>query len=255
MPYTSLVVDDEPLARAGLRTLLKRDADCAEILEAGNGAEAIAILKQRKPDLLFLDVQMPEVDGLGVVAAVGADRMPATIFVTAHDEHAIAAFEMNAVDYLLKPVTEERFAQALVRAKTRLQQAPAEGDRRQIVDLLEALVTPQRHVSRLAVKSAGRTVFVEVNDIDWIGAAENYVELHVGREAHLLHVPLSTLERSLDPARFLRIHRSVVVQVPRIVELVPGLHGEYEVVLRDGTRLGSGRTYADKLRALAANPF
>ena len=255
MPYISLVVDDEPLARAGLRALLKRDGECAEILEAGNGAEAIAILEQRKPDLLFLDVQMPEVDGLGVVAAVGAERMPATIFVTAHDEHAIAAFEMNAVDYLLKPVTEERFAQALSRAKARLQQAPVEGDRRQIVDLLEALVTPLRHVSRLAVKSAGRTVFVEVNDIDWIGAAENYVELHVGRESHLMHVPLSTLERSLDPARFLRIHRSTMVQVPRIVELVPGLHGEYEVVLRDGTRLGSGRTYADKLRALAANPF
>jgi two-component system LytT family response regulator len=162
---------------------------------------------------------------------------------------------MNAVDYLLKPVTEERFAQALARAKVRLQQAPVEGDRRQIADLLETLLSPQRHVKRLAVKSAGRTVFVELDDVDWIAAAENYVELHVGREAHLLHVPLSTLERSLDPARFLRIHRSIIVQVPRIAELVPGLHGEYEVVLRDGMRLGSGRTYAEKLRALAANPF
>lgn len=258
MPYTALIVDDEPLARTGLRALLRRDPECAEILEAVNGREAVPAILERRPDLVFLDVQMPELDGLGVVSAVGAERMPATIFVTAHDEHAIAAFEMNAVDYLLKPVTEERFAQALARAKSRLASlsgAAGAGDTRQVLDLLEALVAPQRHVRRLAVRSAGRTVFVDVDDVDWIAAAENYVELHVGRESHLLHVTLTTLERSLDPARFLRIHRSTIVQVPRIAELVPGAHGEYEVVLRDGTRLTSGRTYADKLRALATNEF
>jgi len=241
-----------------LRALLVRDPDCAEILEAVNGKEAVPAIVERRPDLVFLDVQMPELDGLGVVSAVGAERMPATIFVTAHDEHAIAAFEMNAVDYLLKPVTEERFAQALARAKTRLQGgagAALGGDSRQVLDLLEALVAPQRHVRRIAVKSSGRTVFVDVDDVDWIAAAENYVELHVGRESHLLHVTLTTLERSLDPARFLRIHRSTIVQVPRIVELVPGAHGEFEVVLRDGTRLNSGRTYAERVRALANNPF
>lgn len=255
MPYTALIVDDEPLARGGLRALLLRDADCAEILEAANGAEAVPAILKRKPDLVFLDVQMPELDGLGVVSAVGAERMPATIFVTAHDEHAIAAFEMNAVDYLLKPVTEERFAQALARAKARLRDAAGAGDTRQVLDLLEALVASQRHVRRIAVKSSGRTVFVDVDDVDWVAAAENYVELHVGRESHLLHVTLTTLERSLDPARFLRIHRSTIVQVPRIVELIPGAHGEYEIVLRDGARLTSGRTYAEKIRALANNPF
>ena len=258
MPYTALIVDDEPLARGGLRTLLRRDPECAGILEAANGKEAVPAILERRPDLVFLDVQMPELDGLGVVSAVGAERMPATIFVTAHDEHAIAAFEMNAVDYLLKPVTEERFAQALARAKSRLANvsgASGAGDTRQVLDLLEALVAPQRHVRRIAVKTSGRTVFVDVDDVDWIAAAENYVELHVGRESHLLHVTLTTLERSLDPARFLRIHRSTIVQVPRIVELVPGAHGEYEVVLRDGTRLTSGRTYAEKIRALANNPF
>ncbi len=254
MPYTCLIVDDEPLARALLRDLLARDPECGRVLEAVNGAEAVERIAAERPDLVLLDVQMPELDGLGVVAAVGPERMPATVFVTAHDEHAIAAFEMNAVDYLLKPVTEERFGQTLARARARLRHA-SDGETRRVAELLESLAAPRRFVRRLAVRTSGRTVFVEVDDIDWIGAAENYVELHVGRESHLLHVPLSTLERSLDPARFLRIHRSTIVQIGRIAALVPGVHGEYEVVLRDGTRLGSGRTYADRLRALAANPF
>jgi len=255
MPYTTLIVDDEPLARAGLRALLERDPDIAGIREAANGAQAIESIRASRPDLVLLDVQMPVVDGRGVIAAIGAAEMPATIFVTAHDEHAIHAFECNAVDYLLKPVTEERFAEALARAKARLRQPAPELEGRQIVELLEALVSPQRYVRRLAVRGAGRTVFVEVDEIDWIEAAENYVQLHVERTRHLLHVPLQRLEQSLDPARFLRIHRSTIVQVPRIAELVPGAHGEFVVVLRNGVRLDSGRTYADKLRALAINPF
>lgn len=254
MPYTCLIVDDEPLARALLRELLRRDPECTRVAEAANGAEAIALIRSERPDLVLLDVQMPEVDGLGVVAAIGAANMPATLFVTAHDEHALAAFEMNAVDYVLKPVTEERFARALERARERLRHDDG-GHSRRVAELLEALASPQPFVRRIAVKETGRTVFVEVDEIDWIGAAENYVELHVGRERHLLHVALSTLERSLDPARFLRIHRSTIVQVPRIAQLIPGVHGEFEVVLRDGTRLSSGRTYAERLRALAANPF
>ena len=255
MSFTTLIVDDEPLARAGLRALLERDPEARRILEAVDGAQAIESIRSERPDLVLLDVQMPDVDGLGVIAAIGAEAMPATIFVTAHDEHAIHAFECNAVDYLLKPVTEERFAEALARAKARLRQPASEVEGRQIVELLQALVTPQRHVRRLAVRAAGRTVFVEVDEIDWIEAAENYVQLHVGGARHLLHVPLQKLEASLDPARFLRIHRSTIVHIPRIAELVPGVHGEYVVVLRDGTRLDSGRTYADRLRALAANPF
>ncbi len=254
MPYTSLVVDDEPLARELLCALLARDPECAGVSEATNGAEAVARIRSERPDVVFLDVQMPELDGLGVVEAVGAGRMPATVFVTAFDDHAIAAFEMNAVDYLLKPVTRERFDHALARVRTRLRDTGAGDDRRRIVDLLRTLAGTSP-VERLAVKAAGRTVFVEVADVDWIGAAENYVELHVGRESHLLHVTLTTLERALDPARFLRIHRSTIVQVPRIVELLPGPHGEFEVVLRDGTRLRSGRTYADRVRALIRGPF
>lgn len=254
MPYRCLIVDDEPLARALLRDLLGKDPECVRILEAVNGAEAVARIAAESPDLVLLDVQMPELDGLGVVAAVGLAHMPATLFVTAHDEHALAAFEMNAVDYLLKPVTEDRFAQALARARVRLTQAAGEETSR-VAALLEQLAAPQRYVRRIAVKESGRTRFVDVDDLDWISAAENYVELRVGRERHLLHVPLSTLERSLDPATFLRIHRSTIVRIAQIESLIPGLHGEFEVVLRDTTRLHSGRTYADKLRALAANPF
>jgi len=255
MKFAILIVDDEPLAREGLRALLELDPDIGTVHEAANGDLAIAAIRETRPDLVLLDVQMPGTDGLGVVEALGAEGMPATIFVTAHDEHAIRAFECNAVDYLLKPVTAERFAEALARAKARLRQPAPDVAQRQITELLGALASPQRHLQRLAVRSAGRTVFVEVGEIDWIEAAENYVQLHVGRTRHLLHVPLRTLESALDPARFLRIHRSTIVQVPRIAELEPGVHGEFVVVLRDGTRLDSGRTYADRLRALASNPF
>jgi two-component system LytT family response regulator len=255
MRCTVLIVDDEPLARAGLRALLERDPEIAEIREASDGARAVEAIRTDRPDLLFLDVQMPELDGLAVVAEIGPAMMPATVFVTAHDEHAIQAFEINAVDYLLKPVTADRFAQALARAKARLAGRPEDDERRQVVELLATLVAPPRFVQRLAVKTSGRTVFVDVAEVDWIEAAENYVELHAGPASHLLHVPLSTLEKSLDPAQFLRIHRSTIVRIPRIAELLPGVHGEYVVVLADGTRLDSGRTYADRLRALTANPF
>jgi two-component system, LytTR family, response regulator len=255
MQFTVLIVDDEPLARAGLSALLAQDPDVAAILEAGDGVQAVEAIRTQVPDLVFLDVQMPERDGFGVVADVGPERMPATVFVTAHDEHAIQAFEINAVDYLLKPVTAERFGQALARAKSRLAVTPADDERRQMVEMLATIVSPTRYVQRLAVKTSGRTVFVDVADVDWIEAAENYVELHAGPSSHLLHVPLGTIEKSLDPALFLRIHRSTIVRIQRIVELQPGVHGEFVVILTDGTRLDSGRTYADKLRALAANPF
>jgi two-component system LytT family response regulator len=198
---------------------------------------------------------MPEMDGFAVVQEVGAERMPAVVFVTAHDRYAIQAFEINAIDYLLKPVTEARFLQALGRAKARLQARPADEAGRQILCLLETIATPRRHLKRLAVRSAGKTVFLEVDDVDWIEAAENYVQLHAGKAGHLLHVAMSVLEKSLDPEVFLRIHRSVIVNVRRIRELQPALHGEYVLTLHSGIRLQSGRTYSEKLKALAGNPF
>jgi two-component system LytT family response regulator len=194
-------------------------------------------------------------DGFSVVKEIGPEQMPAVVFVTAHDQYAIQAFEINAIDYMLKPVTEERFAQALGRAKLRIRLKPVDEANRQIISLLETIASPRRYLKRLAVRSAGKTVFVEVEDIDWMEAAENYVQLHAGRSGHLLHVAMNTLEKSLDPEMFQRIHRSVIVNVRRIRELQPALHGEYVITLQNGVRLQSGRIYHEKLKALAANPF
>ena len=255
MPLTALIVDDEPLAREGLRDLLSRDPEIAAIREARDGREAVVSIRESNPDIVFLDVQMPEMDGFTVVRTIGAENMPAVVFVTAHDQYAIQAFEINALDYLLKPVIEDRFVKALVRAKGRIRSNAAADSSRQIIGLLETIASPQHHLKRLAVRSAGKTVLVDVDVIDWIQGAENYVELHAGSAIHLLHAKMNTLEKSLDPEVFLRVHRSIIVNLGRIRDLQPGAHGEYLITLRDGTRLQSGRTYADRLRALANNPF
>lgn len=253
MPLTSLIVDDELLARQGLRQLLERDAEVTAIYEARDGREAVAAIQKLRPDLVFLDVQMPELDAFGVIDAIGLDRMPPIVFVTAHDEHAIRAFEISAIDYLLKPVTAGRFERALARAKAQVR-TPG-GGQEEILALLEAMAAPNRFLKRLAVRSPGKTYFVNVSEIDWVGAAENYVELHVGDAAHLLHVRMNALEQSLDPRQFLRIHRSLIVNIGRIKELHSAMHGEYVVVMRNGVRLQSSRTYHAKLKALTLNPF
>lgn len=198
---------------------------------------------------------MPEMDGFAVIRAIGGESMPAVIFVTAHDQYAIQAFEINALDYLLKPVIEERFVKALVRAKDRIRSNIAADSSRQIIGLLEIIAAPQNYLKRLAVRSAGKTIFLDVEDVDWIRAAENYVEVHVGRANHLLHVTMNTLEKSLDPGIFLRIHRSIIVNLGGIKEVQSGAHGEYLITLREGARLQSGRTYADRLKAIVNNPF
>jgi two-component system LytT family response regulator len=255
MPYTALIVDDEPLGREGLRLLLAEDPEFTAIHEAKNGLEAVEQIRTLRPDLVFLDVQMPELDGFCVVREVGAGRMPEVIFVTAHDRYAIQAFEINAIDYLLKPVTAARFAKALERAKVRLNARPADEASRRILSLLETIAAPPRYVKRLAVRSTGKTMFVDVDDIDWMEATENYVELHTARASPLLHVAMHTLEKSLDPEQFVRIHRSLIVNVRRIKELQPSSHGEYVVTLTNGVRLQSGRMYNARLKALAANSF
>ncbi|HTB15009.1 MAG TPA: LytTR family DNA-binding domain-containing protein [Bryobacteraceae bacterium] len=253
--FSVLIVDDEPLAREGLRMLLTRDPQVAAISEAKNGREAATAIRESRPDLVFLDVQMPEMDGFQVVQEVGPEQMPAVVFVTAHDQYAIRAFEINALDYLLKPVTAERFHQALDRAKARLSHGEEMSLR--MVSLLEAIATPSPYAKRLAIRSGSRTLFVPVDDIEWIQAAENYVELHQieGSPCHLLQATMNTLEASLNPETFLRIHRSLIVNVGRIKELQPAGHGEYVVVLRSGARLQSGRSYHEKLKALISNPF
>jgi two-component system LytT family response regulator len=255
MQYTALIVDDEPLGREGLRLLLAEDSEFAAAHEAKNGREAVEKIRSLCPDLVFLDVQMPEMDGLAVVREVGAGHMPAVVFVTAHDKYAIQAFEINAIDYLLKPVTAARFRKTLERAKRRLKASHDGEASRRILSMLETMAAPPRYVKRLAVRSSGKTTFVDVDEIDWMEATENYVELHTSRANPLLHVAMHTLEKSLDPEQFVRIHRSIIVNVRRVKELQPSSHGEYVVTLTTGTRLQSGRMYNARLKAMAANSF
>jgi two-component system LytT family response regulator len=250
-----LVADDEPLAREDLKHLLRDDPDIESIAEARNGAEAVAAIRAQRPDLVLLDIQMPRMDGMAVVEAVGPTRMPAVIFVTAHDRYAIRAFEISAVDYLLKPVTEERFRTAFRRAKSRLGLDAAGEINRQMLAALESIANRQSYLSRLAVRSGERTVFLPVETIDWIEASQNYVRLHAGTANHDLHVSLNTIEASLDPARFLRIHRSHIVNVKRIKQVWTLSHGHYVVELVSGERLSSGRTYGERIRQLVSNPF
>jgi two-component system LytT family response regulator len=250
-----LVVDDEPLARQGLKLLLGRQDRVESVSEARNGREAIAILRERPLDLVLLDVQMPRMDGFAVVSAVGPDRMPAVIFVTAHDQYAIRAFEIAALDYLLKPVTQERFALAFERAVGRIRTQPHDETARQVVAMLDAVASPPRRLTRFAIRSGERTIFVPVDDVDRIEAFQNYVRLHVGETTHLLHVPMNTIEGVLDPERFMRIHRSHIVNVQRISQLWTLAHGQYVIELRSGQRLQSGRTYGDKIRRVLTNPF
>jgi two-component system, LytTR family, response regulator len=255
MRLTVLIVDDEPLAREGLRMLLADDPQIADIQQAKNGREAVQCILDGQPDLVFLDVQMPEMDGFAVVQEIGPEHLPAVVFVTAHDQYAIRAFEINAIDYLLKPVTAERFGQSLERAKTRLRTIEPHQESRQILSLLETIASPPRYLKRMAVQSAGKTWFIGVEDVDWIRAAENYVELHVAQSSHLLHVTMNTLEKSLDPETFVRIHRSLIVNLRRVKEIQPVSHGEYLLLLASGVRLQSGRTYHERIKALMENPF
>jgi two-component system LytT family response regulator len=255
MRLTVLVVDDEPLARQGLKLLLARQSQVESVSEASNGREAIALIREKKLDLVLLDVQMPRTDGFAVVHAIGAERMPPVIFVTAHDQYAIRAFEIAAIDYLLKPVTEERFELAFQRALGRLRGAPHEDATKQVLAMLDAIANPPRQLERFAVRSGENTIFVRVNEVDWIEAFQNYVRLHAGAVTYLLHVPMNTIEGVLDPNRFLRIHRSHIVNVGRIAQLWSMAHGQYAVELKSGQRLQSGRTYSERIRQILTNPF
>jgi two-component system, LytTR family, response regulator len=248
-----LIVDDEPLAREGIVLLLGEEPGIESIAQARNGAEAVGMIRDSRPDLVLLDVHMPEMDGFGVLREIGAESMPPVIFVTAHDRYAIQAFEVNAIDYLLKPVTRARFSQALARVRER---DSAQGvDNQHVRALLAQLAAPPKHLSRVALRSGGKISFVPLEDVLYLQAAENYVQLHLKASRHLLHVPIATLEASLDPAVFLRIHRSLIVNVKHVHELETGPHGEYIMVLKGGTRLQSSRTYHDRIKAWASNPF
>jgi len=228
----ALVVDDEPLARSNLAVLLRLDPEIEIVGECGSGQEGLEQIRRKKPDLVFLDVQMPECDGFDVLELLGNDSPPAIVFVTAYDQYAVRAFEAGALDYLLKPFDNARFARALGRAKERI---------------LAGKDLP-RKLDRLPIKSSGQVLFLKISEIDWIEAADYYACLHVGSKTHLLRRSMSELERDLDPAAFCRIHRSTIVNLERVRSLRLGEDGEYEVLLENGTSLRMSRGYRKQLQ-------
>jgi two-component system, LytTR family, response regulator len=243
-----LVVDDEPLARERLTTLLSQEPDVEQVTPARDGEEAITTIHDDSPDLVFLDVQMPQMNGFDVIEAVGSDKMPLVIFVTAYDQHALKAFQVRALDYLLKPFDRQRFTDALQRARKQLERDETGDLGRRLLALVKDLRRDQPRSDRLVVKSGGRLFFLRADEIDWVEAAGNYVRLHVGPASHLLRETMNAIEGRLDPEKFFRIHRSRIVNMERIQELQPWLNGEYAVLLRTGTRLTLSRGYREKLQ-------
>ncbi len=256
MSIRTIVVDDEPLGRERIVSLLEAEPDVQVVAECGDGLSAIAAIRQEAPHLVFLDVQMPERDGFSVMESMGGERLPLVVFVTAHDSYALRAFEVRALDYLLKPFDQGRFRQTLQRVRTELAHQESDALARRVLELASEF-RPERHVQgdRLVVKNAGRVSFLKTREIDWIEAAGNYLKLHVGPESHLIRQTMAVIEEQLDPAVFVRIHRSQIVNIDRIKEMHPLFNGEYEVVLRTGTRLTLSRGYREKLQSRLGGTF
>jgi two-component system, LytTR family, response regulator len=242
MKIQALIVDDEPLARQRVRLLLSEEADVEILGESEDGIEAVAQIEASKPDLLFLDVQMPEMDGFELLRRVPQDLLPVVIFTTAYDEHALQAFDAHALDYLLKPFKPERFKQAVQRAR-----AAARG----LLELLSERPAPASQLTRLAVKTPGKVVFVSLENVDTIEAAGKYAVVHVGKENHVLRETMTSLESNLPPQRFLRISRSVIVNIDRIQELQPMFKGENVILLKNGKRYPTSRSLREIQQRLA----
>ncbi|HKP85723.1 MAG TPA: LytTR family DNA-binding domain-containing protein [Blastocatellia bacterium] len=247
-PIRALVVDDEPLAREIIREMIRRDEEVEIVGECGNGMDAVAAIEAERPDIVFLDIQMPEMDGFAVIEAVGARGMPAVIFVTAYDQYAVSAFKVHALDYILKPFDWERFADALQRAKSELRRDNDLSEK--LEALLRQMKKKQDYAERLIIKTNGRVVFLRTEEIDWIEAEGNYVRLHVGKDSYLQRDTIGGLESKLDPAQFPRIHRSAIVNIDRVQELRPWFQGDYCVILRGGKELPLSRNYWEKLRQI-----
>jgi two-component system LytT family response regulator len=258
-PLTVVVVDDEPLARRRLARLLKKDASVEVVALCQGGRKAVEEIREHKPDLVFLDIQMPDLDGFGVVEAIGPELMPAVVFVTAYDAYALRAFDVHAVDYLLKPYDEERFDVALARARVRAQgraNAPG-GDEERLRALLREMlarvadgdVSRSRYPERLAVRTNESTRILQMSEVDWFETYGNYVRVHVGRATYLIRSTATRLMDELDPHRFARIHRRYLVNLDRVVEIQPWFGGDAVVVLRDGTKLRLSRFYKEAFNA------
>ncbi len=253
MKIKTLIVDDEPLARDRVKRFLRDEHDICIIGECGNGREAVAAIKEHKPDLVFLDIQMPEKNGFDVVKSLSDKNMPSVIFVTAYDQYALQAFDVHALDYLLKPFNRERLHKAVSHARDQIETRRMGNLDERLASLIADLRTEKKYLERLVVKSVGRVFFLKVDEIDWIEAAGNYVKLHTGREAHMIRETMNGIEAKLDPEKFLRIHRSTVVHIDRIKELHPMFSGDYAVILRNGTELALSRNYRERLLELFEN--
>jgi len=250
MPTRVLIVDDEALARDRLRQLLQVEPDIQIVGECADGQEAVATIQRESPDLIFLDIQMPELDGFGVLEALKTDRVPVIVFVTAYDQFALKAFDVHAVDYLLKPFDRERFQAALRHALVQVRQRDDKSLAQRQSAALADLKPATKPAERLPVKTGGRVIFVRIADIDWVEAAHNYVILHVDKDSHFLRETMNAFEGRVSPEKFVRISRSTMVNIDRIKELQPMFYGEYTVTLHNGTRLTLSRRYRDKLQQL-----
>ena len=254
----ALIVDDEALARKRIRSLLANDPGIEVIEECSDGEKAVEAIRTLAPDLVFLDVQMPVMTGFDVIRSIGTEQMPVIIFVTAYDQYALKAFEVHAVDYLLKPFNRARFEKTVTHAKTLISRLQSGAFNGPLLTLLGSLQRKQEMQERFMIKSAGRIVFLRAEDIDWMETVGNYVRFHVGRDSHLMRETMNGMELKLDPQKFMRIHRSTIVNIDRVKELQPWAKGEYVVIMRDGARLSMSRRYRERLHKLlsksTANP-
>jgi two-component system LytT family response regulator len=253
MKIRTIIVDDVELARKRVRILLEGE-DIEIVGEASNGRMAIEMILTLNPDLVFLDVQMPKIDGFEVIQQIGVEQMPAVIFMTAYEEFALNAFDTGAVDYLLKPFDEERFKRALERARREIRrEIPAGEIEKKLRRLLTQIKPSPKYLKRIPVKQRDGTRLLLTDDIDWICTAEHYLELHAGRETHLIREKISTLEQKLDPENFVRIHRSTIVNIDSIKSLHPLFNGDHLIILQDGTELNLSRTYKERIMTLLGN--
>ncbi len=254
MAIRTILVDDEPLAREKLRSFLERETGFEIVEECRDGREALLAIEAERPQLVFLDVQMPELDGFEVLEHLETDSMPVVVFVTAYDQYALKAFEVHAVDYLLKPFDRERFQEAVARARGEVERQEVGDMRGQLAAMLEDLKSQRpAYPERLVIKSSGRVVFLKVSDILWVDAAGNYVKLNTGTSSHQLRETMNGMEKRLDPEKFIRIHRSTIVNIDCIQEMQQQFHGDYVVILNGGQRLTLSRSFRDRLGDLLGN--
>jgi two-component system LytT family response regulator len=251
MPIQAIIVDDEELARSRLKYLLQAESDIEIAAECKDGRKAVEAILTRKPDLLFLDVQMPEMDGFEVLKAIGENHRPTVIFVTAYDQYALRAFDTYALDYLLKPFNRARFRRAVQRARVQIARENRDQVDQRLAALLKQIHTETQYVERLVIRSAGRVVFLRADDVEWFEGCANYVRLHVGKESHLMREKISALEGRLDPKKFVRIHRSSIVRIDQIKELRSTGDGDHVVILQDGTRRSLSRGYRERFQEIS----